>query len=149
MSNNEKCTCKACKNCCFHSQICKFVTFLFSSSSWYLQCTRIPSFRKYTPFFVTILVAMAGFKFLRFRIKICILGVKWSKSLVRIGKPLGSARFVGSTLRTSFRSITASFAISSQTCKQLASVYHVAHFFRHGCAPSSQTDSSFRLGEYF
>ena len=37
MSKNEKCTCKACKTYVFHCQICKFVTFLLSSSLWLLQ----------------------------------------------------------------------------------------------------------------
>ena len=37
MSKNEKCTCKACKTIVFHCQICKFVTFLLSSSLWLLQ----------------------------------------------------------------------------------------------------------------
>ena len=34
MSKNDKCTCKACKNTVFHCQICKFMGFLLSSSSW-------------------------------------------------------------------------------------------------------------------
>ena len=33
MSKDEKCTCKACKNVVFHSQICKFMGFLLPSSS--------------------------------------------------------------------------------------------------------------------
>ena len=33
MSNNEKCTWKACKTIVFHSQICAFLTFLLPSSS--------------------------------------------------------------------------------------------------------------------
>ena len=37
MSQNEKCTCKACKNTVFHCQICKFVRFLLPSSSWLLK----------------------------------------------------------------------------------------------------------------
>ena len=37
MSKAEKCTCKACKNPVFHCQICKFVGFLLSSSSWLLK----------------------------------------------------------------------------------------------------------------
>ena len=37
MSKIEKCTCKACKNTVFHCQICKFVGFLFPSSSWLLK----------------------------------------------------------------------------------------------------------------
>ena len=37
MSKDEKCTCKACKNTVFHCQICKFVGFLLSSSSWLLK----------------------------------------------------------------------------------------------------------------
>ena len=34
---DEKCTCKACKNPVFHCQLCKFVGFLFLSSSWLLK----------------------------------------------------------------------------------------------------------------
>ena len=37
MSKDEKCTCKACKNTVFHSQICKFVGFLLPSWSWLLK----------------------------------------------------------------------------------------------------------------
>ena len=37
MSKNENCTCKACKNTVFYCQICKFVGFLFPSSSWLLK----------------------------------------------------------------------------------------------------------------
>ena len=37
MSKNEKCTCKACKCTVFHCQICKFVGFSFSLSSWLLK----------------------------------------------------------------------------------------------------------------
>ena len=37
MSKDEKCTCKACKNTVFHCQICKFLGFLFPSSSWLLK----------------------------------------------------------------------------------------------------------------
>ena len=37
MSEDEKCTCKACKNTVFHCQICKFVRFLLPSSSWMLK----------------------------------------------------------------------------------------------------------------
>ena len=38
MSKDEKCTCKACKNCVFHCQVCKFVRFLLlPSSSWFLK----------------------------------------------------------------------------------------------------------------
>ena len=33
MSQNEKCTCKACKTIVFRYRICKFVTFLLPSSS--------------------------------------------------------------------------------------------------------------------
>ena len=36
MSKDEKRTCKACKNTVCHCQICKFVGFLLSSSSWLL-----------------------------------------------------------------------------------------------------------------
>ena len=37
MSKDEICTCKACKNTVFHCQICKFMRFLLSSSSWLLK----------------------------------------------------------------------------------------------------------------
>ena len=39
MSKDEKCTCKACKNT--HCQICKFVGFLLSSSSWLLKLPNV------------------------------------------------------------------------------------------------------------
>ena len=41
MSKEGKCTCKACKNTVFHCQICKFVGFLLSSSSWLLKLPSI------------------------------------------------------------------------------------------------------------
>ena len=37
MFKHEKCTCKACETIVFHCQICKFVQFLLTSSSWLLQ----------------------------------------------------------------------------------------------------------------
>ena len=37
MSKNEKCTCKACKNTVFLSQLCKFIGFLLPLSSWLLK----------------------------------------------------------------------------------------------------------------
>ena len=37
MSKDEKCTCKACKNIVFHSQICKLMGFLLPSTSWLLK----------------------------------------------------------------------------------------------------------------
>ena len=40
MSKDEKCTCKACKNTVYHCQICKFVGFVLTSSSWLLSATR-------------------------------------------------------------------------------------------------------------
>ena len=41
MSEDEKCTCKACKNTVFHCQICKFVGFLLPSSSWLLKLPNV------------------------------------------------------------------------------------------------------------
>ena len=41
MSKNDKCTSKACKNTVFHCQICKFVGFLLSSSSWLLKLPKV------------------------------------------------------------------------------------------------------------
>ena len=48
MSKNEICTCKACTNTVFHCQICKFVGFLLSSSSWFLK---LPNADNLTVFF--------------------------------------------------------------------------------------------------
>ena len=41
MSKGEKCTCKACRNTVFHCQICKFVGFLWPSSSWLLELPNV------------------------------------------------------------------------------------------------------------
>ena len=41
MSEDIKCTCKACKITVFHCQICKFAGFLLPSSSWLLK---LPNF---------------------------------------------------------------------------------------------------------
>ena len=37
MSKNEESTCKACKSTVFHCQMCKFVGFFLTSSSWLLK----------------------------------------------------------------------------------------------------------------
>ena len=42
ISKHEKCACKDRKTIVFHYQICKFVTFLFSSSSWLLKLPNSP-----------------------------------------------------------------------------------------------------------
>ena len=47
MSKDENCTCKACKNPVFHSQICKFVGFLLPWSSWLLKLPNNSHLRRY------------------------------------------------------------------------------------------------------
>ena len=61
MWKNENCTCKACKNIVFHCQICKFVTFLSSSSSWLLK---LPISYKLSllKFDVTLIQLVIGFQ---------------------------------------------------------------------------------------
>ena len=54
MSKDGKCTCKACKNTVFHCQICKFVGFLLSSSSWLLK---LPNMIRAMPMICGFLIA--------------------------------------------------------------------------------------------